>query len=41
MSLLLDWAKDVPEGLCPTQYGTSSYEGDLKVKARVDEIRTE
>jgi hypothetical protein len=33
------WAKEVPEGLCPTMYGTLTAEGDRKVKAEVDRIR--
>lgn len=34
------WAKDVPDGLDPTFYGTGSADGDRAVKARVDEIRS-
>ena len=34
------WAAHVPKGpMCPTFYGTLSEEGDLKVKAQVDEIK--
>ena len=39
MNLVPDWAKDVPEGQHETMYGTLSYEGDLKVKDVVDDIR--
>ena len=34
-----EWAKEVPEGLDPTFYGTLSAAGDREVKARVDAIR--
>ena len=37
-SLLPPWVFDVPKGLCPTMYGTCSYEGDLKVKEKVEKI---
>jgi len=33
-----EWAKNVPKGLGETFYGTLSYEGDLKVKERLDQI---
>lgn len=33
------WAKDVPDGLDPTFYGTGTAEGDRAVKQRVDAIR--
>lgn len=34
-----DWAKIVPKGLDPTFYGTGTYEGDLEVKTKIDDIR--
>ncbi len=34
------WATEVPDGLCPTMYGTGSAEGDRQVKMRIDEITT-
>jgi hypothetical protein len=40
LSLIPEWAKTVPKGLCPTMYGTGSYEGDLLIKTRVDKIKT-
>ena len=36
--LMPSWVKDVPEGLCPTMYGTGSYEGDLVIVNRVRAI---
>ena len=39
LSLVPPWAKEVPKGLDPTMYGTGTYEGDLEVKKRVDEIK--
>lgn len=39
MSFVPEWAENVPEGLDPIFYGTLSYNGDLEVKKRVDEIR--
>lgn len=36
--LMPSWVKTVPKGLCPTMYGTGSYEGDLKVRTKVAEI---
>jgi len=38
MSFVPEWAKEVPRGLDPTFYGTLSYDGDMKVKKRVDEL---
>ncbi len=38
ISFIPAWAKEVPEGLCPTFYGTCSADGDKKVKAKVDRI---
>jgi len=38
LSLIVDWAKEVPKGLNPTMYGTLTYEGDLRVKNRLDKI---
>ena len=37
-SLLPKWTKEVPKGYGEMFYGTLSYEGDLKVKERVDKI---
>jgi hypothetical protein len=37
-SLLPKWTKEVPKGYGGMFYGTLSYEGDLKVKERVDKI---
>ena len=37
-SLLPDWVKEVPKNLCPTFYGTGTYEGDIKIKNKVDSI---
>ena len=39
LSLVPDWTKEVPPKLDATFYGTGTYEGDLKVKKRVDKIR--
>lgn len=39
MSFVPDWAKNVPEGLENTFYGTLTYHGDLVVKLRVDKIK--
>ena len=39
LSFVPPWAKEVPEGLDPTFYGTCTAEGDKKVKAKVDKIR--
>ena len=39
LSFVPAWAKDVPDGLGPTFYGTLSADGDREVKARVDAIR--
>lgn len=39
ISLLPDWAKEVPKGLDPTFYGTGRYETDLEVKQRIDRIK--
>lgn len=33
------WAQEVPDGLCPTMYGTGTAEGDRRVKGKVDELR--
>lgn len=38
LSFVPPWAKDVPEGLGPTFYGTLTAAGDREVKARVDAI---
>ena len=38
LSLVPDWVKIVPKGLEPTFYGTLTYEGDMKVKKRIDRI---
>jgi len=38
LSLLPDWVKEVPKGLDATFYGTGSYEGDLKVKQRIEKL---
>ena len=38
LSFVPAWAKDVPEGLDPTFYGTLTAAGDREVKARVDAI---
>lgn len=38
LSLVPNWAKFVPKGLYPMLYGTGSYEGDLEVKNRINEI---
>ena len=37
-ALVPNWVKVVPEKLDPTFYGTGSYDEDLKIKCRVDEI---
>ena len=29
------WAKECQEGLCATQYGTLSYEGDLRIHRKL------
>jgi len=39
LSFVPDWAKEVHEGVDATFYGTLSYEGDMDVKKRVDEIK--
>ena len=39
LSLLSDWAEEVPKGLDPTMYSTGTYEGDLAIKIRVDRIK--
>ena len=39
MAFVPDWAKIVPRGLDPTFYGTLSYEGDLNIKNRIEEIQ--
>jgi len=39
LSLIPSWAKEVPEGLDPTMYGTGTYDGDLEIKQKVDEIK--
>jgi len=39
LSLLPDWVEEVPKGLDPTMYGTGTYEGDLSIKKRVDDIK--
>lgn len=39
LSFVPIWAKEVPDGLCGTMYGTCTAEGDRKVKTEVDEIR--
>jgi len=39
LSFVPTWALEVEEGLFPTFYGTLSYEGDLKVKKRIDLIK--
>lgn len=38
LSFVPPWAKEVPEGLCATMYGTGSAEGDTRVMQRVTEI---
>ena len=38
LSFVPIWAIVVEKGLDPTMYGTGSYEGDLKVKMKVDDI---
>ena len=37
-SLLPEWAKRPQEGLCGTQYGTLSHEGDMRVHRRLVSI---
>jgi hypothetical protein len=39
LSLVPDWVDNVKKGLDPTFYGTGTYEGDLTLKKRVDDIR--
>lgn len=39
LAFVPDWAKDVPNGLCATMYGTCSADGDRQVKCKVDAIR--
>ena len=41
LSLIPDWAKDVPKGLDPTMYGTGRYDTDLLIKLWVDRIKNE
>jgi hypothetical protein len=36
-SFVPPWAKDAPDGLDPTMYGTGTAAGDREVKARTDE----
>ena len=38
MSFVPKWAKEVTRGLCPTMYGTGTFEGDAKVLCEVQEI---
>lgn len=40
LSFVPDWAKEVPEGLCATMYGTLTADGDRQIKQRVDSIRS-
>ena len=40
LSLVPEWARDVPPGLDPTFYGTGTEDGDWNVKRRVDAIQT-
>jgi hypothetical protein len=37
-SLMPDWIKAQPAGLCPTMYGTSTVKGDREACKRVREI---
>lgn len=39
LALVPPWAVKVLPGLSPPFYGTGTYEGDLKIKERVDKIR--
>lgn len=39
LALVPLWAREVRHGLSPLFYGTGTYEGDLKIKERVDKIR--
>jgi hypothetical protein len=39
LSFIPPWAIDVPPNLGSLFYGTGTYEGDLEVKERVDEIK--
>ena len=38
LNLVPDWAKVVPKGLDATFYGTGTYEGDLEVNKRLNQI---
>lgn len=37
-SLLNELRKPVPENLCPTFYRTLTYDGDVKLKERADDL---
>ena len=37
-SLIVDWAKEAPMGLCPTMYGTNTQEGDQVIVDRVNKL---
>ena len=37
-SLLPDWVVKMEPGLCPTMYGTGSYEGDCDIHKEVVDI---
>ena len=39
LTLLQGWEKEIPKGLDPTFYVTTTYEGDVEVKKKVDVIR--
>lgn len=38
LSFVPEWAKEAPEGLCPTMYGTPTQEGDTKVVEKIKEV---
>ena len=39
LELMPDWVITVPKRALPMMYGTLSYDGDMKVKKKVDRIR--
>ncbi len=39
LTLLPGWDKEIPKDLDPTFYMTTTYEGDVEVKEKVDELK--
>jgi hypothetical protein len=39
IALVPEWARKVEPGLCATMYGTGTFEGDERVKERVDAVK--